>query len=145
MKNIIKEKFSIITNNIVNDDRISFGAKGVACYLLSKPDGWQFYLIDIQNHSNESLLKVKKYIKELESIGFLIRIKIKNDKGQFIGLEYRFNLEYTETIPQENRQTEKPTVGETAGRELVSYNNTNNSNTELINTKLETKINKCMG
>ena len=48
MKNIIKEKFSIITNNIVNDDRISFGAKGVACYLLSKPDGWQFYLIEIE-------------------------------------------------------------------------------------------------
>lgn len=134
MENRIRDNFSIITNNIVNDERISFGAKGVACYLLSKPVGWQFYLADIQNHSNESILKVKKYIKELETIGFLVRIKLKNDKGQFIGLDYKFNLDYTQSIPPENRQTENPTAGETAGRETISYNNTNNNNTNLINT-----------
>ena len=128
MKNKIKENFSIITNNIVNETRISFGAKGVACYLLSKPDGWKFYLNDIQSHSNESLFKVKKYIKELEEIGFLIRTKVKNDKGQFVGLEYSFNLDYTES-----QQAEKPTVEKSDCRLMVSYNNTNISNTEINN------------
>ena len=94
MENKLRDNFSIITNNIVNDERLSFGAKGVACYLLSKPIGWQFYLTDIQNHSNEGLYSVKNYIKELEDIGFLERIKIKNEKGQFVGLDYKFNLNY---------------------------------------------------
>ena len=134
MENKIKDNFSIITNNIINDERISFGAKGVACYLLSKPNGWNFYLYDIQKHSNESILKVKKYIKELELIGFLVRVKIKNEKGQFIGLDYKFNLDYLETDQLKNRQSEKPTVGKTDSQKTILYNNTNNSNTDLINT-----------
>lgn len=134
MENKIKENFSIITNNIINDERISFGAKGVACYLLSKPNGWNFYLDDIQKHSNESILKVKKYIKELELIGFLVRVKIKNEKGQFIGLDYKFNLDYLETDKSKNRQSENPTVGKTDSQKTILYNNTNNSNTDINNT-----------
>lgn len=135
MENKIKENFSIIKNNIVNDKRLSFGAKGVACYLLSKPIGWQFYLVDIQNHSNEGLYSVKGYIKELEDIGFLERIKIKNSKGQFVGLDYQFNLNYTKTDSSKNRESEKPPVGKTAGRKNPLYNNTNNNNTDINNTE----------
>lgn len=135
MENKLRDNFSIITNNIVNDERLSFGAKGVACYLLSKPIGWQFYLADIQNHSTEGLYSVKGYIKELEDIGFLERIKIKNDKGQFVGLDYKFNLNYTKTDSAKNRQSEKPAVGKTDSRKNPLYNNTNNNNTDINNTK----------
>lgn len=135
MENKIKENFSIITNNIINDERLSFGAKGVACYLLSKPESWKFYLSDIQKHSNEGLTKIKKYIKELEDIGFLVRVKVKNEKGQFIGLDYKFNLKYDKTDSQENRQLENPTVGKPP-----IYNNTNISNTNINNTNLTTLL-----
>lgn len=135
MENKIRDNFSIITNNIVNDDKISFGAKGVACYLLSKPENWKFYLSDIQRHSNEGLVKIKKYIKELEDIGFLFRDKVKNEKGQFIGLEYKFNLNYEKTDNQKNRQSGKPTVGEPP-----IYNNTNINNTDINKTNITTLL-----
>lgn len=135
MENKIKENFSIITNNIINDERLSFGAKGVACYLLSKPENWKFYLVDIQNHSGDCLSKVKRYIKELEDVGFLVRVKIKNDKGQFVGLDYKFNLDYTETETIENRQLGNPMVGFSDSRKIELYNNTNINNTDINNNK----------
>ena len=33
--------YSVINNTVLNDDRVSWEAKGMACYLLSKPDDWR--------------------------------------------------------------------------------------------------------
>ena len=61
--NFIKKNFSIISNKLINEEKLSAGAKGVACYLLSKPENWQFYLIDIKSNMKDSLSAIKKIYK----------------------------------------------------------------------------------
>lgn len=134
--NYIKDNFSIISNKIINDCNLSYGAKGVACYLLSKDniDNWKYYMKDIQNHSNETMSKIKKYIKELEEIGFLTRVKTKNEQGKFDGLKYIFNVDYLfddlKDRQLENRQLENATVGKTSDIIINNINNTKITNNE---------------
>ena len=36
--------YSIIDNTAGNDDRLSYGARGVMYKALTKPDDWKFYI-----------------------------------------------------------------------------------------------------
>lgn len=163
MRNNLKQNFSIIINDLINDSRLTAGAKGVACYLLSKPDGWKFYMEEIVSNFNESYSKIKKYIEELEDIGFLERVKRKNEKGQFF-YDYNINENYfvksTKPTPQKTiggkTTSGKPSDGNPGGGNppdgnppdgnpsdgnsisgILTANNTNISNTDLNNTDKE--------
>ncbi|MDO0823093.1 hypothetical protein [Desulfosporosinus nitroreducens] len=48
--NKTKNNFTQIDNNLIDDKSLSYGAKGILSYLLSKPDDWKFYTQDIANH-----------------------------------------------------------------------------------------------
>lgn len=87
IKNVIKANFSIIVNAIVNDPSLSAGAKGVYCYLASKPNDWQFYIEDIAKHFSDSPAKIKRFIKELETTGWLVR-RTEARKGQGKGFDW---------------------------------------------------------
>ena len=39
--------FAVLPKQALNDDRLSWEARGVLAYLLEKPDGWQVYQSDL--------------------------------------------------------------------------------------------------
>lgn len=50
MTRIIKEytnKFTVISNNEVQDKRLSWKARGIFSYLWSMPDNWDFYETEV--------------------------------------------------------------------------------------------------
>lgn len=127
--NYLKDNFSIILNSLIEDNRLSYGAKGVACYLLSKPTNWKFYMSDIQNHSTDGRTKVQNYIKELEEIGFLKRELKRDENNKILGNEYVFDLEYcSKPVRQESRQTENPLDGKSTSNNNNINNNDNSNN-----------------
>ena len=142
MKNTIKENFSIISNKLINDSRISAGAKGIACYLLSKSEDWQFYMLDIKQHFKESLGQIKKYIKELEEIGFLKRTRtttIKNGRNTFIWV-YDFSIDYIyidlnciDTKSIDTKSIDTISI-DTKDNDILIYNITN---TKITNTNIK--------
>lgn len=146
MANIIKKNFTIISNNIINCKDLSYGAKGVACYLLSKDniEDWNYRLDDIKNHSNESLYAIKKYIKELEEIGFLKRertTKVINGKNVFNWI-YDFNEDF---ILNKNCIISNSNDANSIDTNSINTNSSdiyiqNNNNTEYNNTD---NINNC--
>ena len=71
--NEIKQKLSgytAIPNELIYDSRLSANAKGLYCYLASRPDDWQFFMEEIQSHFPKG---IKSAIKELESTYWLVR------------------------------------------------------------------------
>jgi len=46
-KNIIRveknKNYSVVNNTVLRDTKISWKAKGIMAYMLSKPDDWTFY------------------------------------------------------------------------------------------------------
>ena len=71
--------FVQIDKTCLEDSRLSWKARGILVYLLSKPDGWQVRIVDLINKSPEGITAVKSAIKELEAVGYMKRTRIHRD------------------------------------------------------------------
>ena len=63
----------------VNDSRLSFKARGLHDYIISKPEDWNLNEADIINHAKEGKRAVKQAIKELEGFGYLEKYKMRDE------------------------------------------------------------------
>lgn len=78
--------FTIISNKAINDKRLSFKARGVLFYLLSKPDNWETRITDIINSSDkDGEVAIKNALKELRNLGYakLVRGEFNGKLGSF--------------------------------------------------------------
>ena len=80
---VMLDKFS------VNDSALSWKAKGLLAYLLSKPDDWQVYERDIIAHARDSRDSVRAGLKELEAAGYIVREQVRNHRGRFAAKRYQ--------------------------------------------------------
>lgn len=76
----LKHPYGYVANTIINDKTLSYNAKGVYLYILSKPDQWDFSHKRIANDSITSEYSVRKAVKELEESNLLKRTKLKNGR-----------------------------------------------------------------
>jgi len=86
---IKKEKnFVVIDKCLINDFSISWKAKGILVYLLSKPNDWILIVNDIIKHSTDGRDGVYSGLKELETAGYIKRSLEKNENNRYIGYIY---------------------------------------------------------
>lgn len=81
-----KEKtcnFTVIPNELLYDQKLSMMAKGVLCYLLSKPDHWKVQPSDIQANCGIGRQKVYSLIRELIEAGYVSRKLVRTKDGEF--------------------------------------------------------------
>jgi len=77
------EKYFTASNIPFNDETLTWEARGVMGYLLSKPNHWQVMVKDLINSGPAGLEKIQRILKELEEHGYLKRHKVKNEYGKF--------------------------------------------------------------
>jgi hypothetical protein len=63
----------------LNDEKLSFKAKGILAYLLSKPDNWQVRVGDLIKHSPEGRTSIYSGLKELKKYGYLKKNPVRID------------------------------------------------------------------
>lgn len=99
-----KERFSIVDNKVIEDKRLSFKARGLLIYMLSKPDDWKFYTDELAKRSSkDGVSAIKSALNEIENAGYLTRKQEHRKNGQFASQDWI--LTDTSTIPP---QVEKP-------------------------------------
>lgn len=79
----------------LSDDRISWKAKGLLVYLLSKPDGWKVRVGDLIKRSSDGRDSCYSGLKELERFGYLKRLPVRDEAGKILEWEsviYEFPL-----------------------------------------------------
>lgn len=86
-----KENFTQILNNLLNDERLSYGARGLMAHALTHYDDWVFNGEDYFITELDKKTKVRSCIKELVQHGYLKRIANRNEKGVFQGYKYVFH------------------------------------------------------
>ena len=74
--------FVRIENALLQDERLSYRARGVAASLLSRPDDWRFNASDLAV-KNESEHCIANAIKELRIFGYILRIKKQGVDGRW--------------------------------------------------------------
>jgi hypothetical protein len=71
-----------VNKEFIKNNQLSWKAKGILLYLLSKPDDWQTYIEDIINHSTDGKVSVATGLVELKRLGYIKKVAVRNEKGQ---------------------------------------------------------------
>lgn len=69
------------------DETLSYKARGIMSYVMSRPDDWQIWMKDLINQSeHDGRHAVRSGIKELVDKGYAKRVRVKNNEtGEFEG------------------------------------------------------------
>lgn len=131
--------FTQVANEPLNDESISWKAKGIYAYIRSKPDGWDFSAKRMQNDATDGRDGTLSGIKELEDAGYLSRER--QADGRVI-----YTPAHSKKPKPENTEEaiepkpEKPTVGNAHGGETRPISNKDiqvikkSSNKDIYNT-----------
>ena len=87
-----KKNFTMVSNDILNDHRLSGKAKGILSYLLSKPDGWEAKIEDLYKKASDGYSSLRSGIDDLILCGYMELKNVYNEKeNKFTGRYYEFN------------------------------------------------------
>lgn len=88
IKKVYDRGFTVIDNLVLNDELLSWKAKGLFCYLWSQADEWNFYVKEVAKHSKGGKDQVTTGLEELEKAGYLLRNRQRNELGQLKNNEW---------------------------------------------------------
>lgn len=153
--------YTVMSNHHLRNTELSLKAKGLLSLMLSLPENWDYTTKGLSMICKDGIDSINSGVKELEANGYVIRRRLRNEKGQLTTTEYTIFeqpqiLDMTDTPPKgenpildnlildnptqekpilENPILEKPILG---NPHQLSTNilNTNSLNTDLLNTEV---------
>ena len=147
--------YTVMANHHLRNTELSLKAKGLLSLMLSLPENWDYTTKGLSCICKDGIDSINGTIKELEEQGYVIRKRLRNDKGQLTTTEYTIleqpqSLDTSEFPPKwenpildnpilEKPIQEKPKQGEPILEEppqLNTYLQTiDKSKTDLFNTE----------
>lgn len=80
-----EKNYTVILNATIQDSRLSWKARGLHHYILSLPDDWDICIAHLSEQSiNDGMAIVKSALKELETFGYLSKVRLKDERGRFL-------------------------------------------------------------
>ncbi|NMB01819.1 MAG: helix-turn-helix domain-containing protein [Firmicutes bacterium] len=158
--------YTVMSNHHLRNTDLSLKAKGLLSLMLSLPENWDYTTKGLSMICKDGIDSINSGIKELETNGYVIRRRLRNEKGQLTTTEYTIfeqpqSLDIIDTPPKggnpildnpildntaqekpilENPILEKPKQAEPilGNPHQLSTNvlNTNSLNTDLLNTEV---------
>lgn len=158
--------YTVMSNHHLRNTELSLKAKGLLSLMLSLPENWDYTTKGLACICKDGIDSINSGVKELEANGYVIRRRLRNEKGQLTTTEYTiFEQPQTpdngDTQPKgenpildnsildnpaqekpilENPILEKPNQAEPilGNPHQLSTNvlNTNSLNTDLLNTEV---------
>ena len=132
--------YFIASKYYVEDENISWKAKGIMSYLFSKPDDWQIYQTQLEKVSKDGKASVRSTINELIDNGYMTRQSRRKSNGDFDGYDYTLH-EYPTNDGVRKMEDAKM---EDAKMEIAKSDTTNNNSTnnDLTNNDINTSATK---
>ena len=122
--------YFIASKYYVEDENISWKAKGIMSYLFSKPDDWQIYQTQLEKVSKDGKASVRSTINELIDNGYMTRQSRRKSNGDFDGYDYTLHEYPTNdgVRKMEDAKMEDAKM-EIAKMEIAKSDTTNNNST----------------
>lgn len=143
LTNKTQRGYTVIMNSIINCPKLSWKAKGIYQFLVSKPDEWDFDTKRIAANSTDGRDATATGLRELEKVGLLIRTLSRKKDGEFQGYDYEIldcvNEESVDGISVNGKPADI-VIKKEENKEIVNNNNKDEQKENFkINQKLETK------
>ncbi|WP_204190681.1 MULTISPECIES: helix-turn-helix domain-containing protein [unclassified Staphylococcus] len=132
--------YFIASKYYVEDEKISWKAKGIMSYLFSKPDDWQIYQTQLEKVSKDGKASVRSTINELIDNGYMTRQSRRKSNGDFDGYNYTL---HEHPVNDGVRKMEVAKMGD-AKMVIAKSDTTNNNltNNDLTNNDINTSATK---
>lgn len=109
--------YAMVNKAPFEDERLSWEARGVLAYLLTKPDDWQVRTADLLKRAPKcGIDRLTRILKELEDAGYLVRERRNVGRGRFEWITTVFEnpidaQEVREKTGKRRRKTSTPLPG----------------------------------
>ena len=101
--------YSVVHNDLIEDKRISFKARGLLIYLLSKPDHWRTTTSHLATIGPDGRQAIQTMMRELEQAGYVVRRRYQDPStGQWRYDTLVFDCPHLGTRPPEQLSTDCP-------------------------------------
>ena len=133
--------YTVMSNHHLRNTELSLKAKGLLSLMLSLPENWDYTTKGLAAICKDGIDSISSCIRELEKHGYIIRERMRNEKGQLTTIEYTI-LEQPKSTPPEREKPirENPVLDIPAQVEPIQENtaqlNTNKSNIKELNTDI---------
>lgn len=133
--------YTVMSNHHLRNTELSLKAKGLLSLMLSLPENWDYTTKGLAAICKDGIDSISSCIRELEKHGYIIRERMRNEKGQLTTIEYTI-LEQPKSAPPEQEKPirENPVLDIPAQVEPIQENtaqlNTNKSNKKELNTDI---------
>lgn len=102
-----RQHFLVICQAAVEDSRLSWAARGLLVYLLSRPDDWRIRVDHLRQQATSGRDAVYKLLTELRQSGYVQRQRTRGDDGRLQGTFYYVHETPPPPLP-EKPDTVKP-------------------------------------
>ena len=109
--------YTVMANHHLRNTLLSLKAKGLLSLMLSLPENWDYTTKGLSCICKDGIDSINATVKELEEQGYVVRRRIRNEKGQLTSIEYTI-LEQPQLLDtsvfspkRENPILDKPTLG----------------------------------
>ncbi len=92
-----RHRFVIVDQHAVEDTRLSWAARGLLGYLLSRPDDWTVMVRDLQRRGDLGRDGIYRLLKELRGVGYVRFERTRDGSGRIRGGQY-----LVQEIPEES-------------------------------------------
>ena len=136
------QDYTVMSNNHLKNRLLSLKAKGLISMILSLPDDWNYTTRGLAAICKEGVESIGNALKELENAGYIVRNRLRDNKGRITDTEY---VIYEQPQPPHtgepdtdnpytgNPDMDKPDMASPYTEKSAQLNN-NKANTDLSNT-----------
>ncbi len=127
-------KYFTASNEPFNDKRLSWEARGLMGYLLSKPNNWQVRMDALDKAGKAGEYKIRRMLAELRQYGYMNRIRVTVEGGKFDWITEVYESPSQNPKPsqkvQKRTSTRFSTSGSSTSGELPDIVSTDSLNTD---------------
>ena len=95
-------EYTTVDNYFVNDRSCPVDCKGFLLFMLSKPDDWNFNFKNFQKELNMGSKAIRTIINKLESLKYLKRERIRDEKGYYSWIYFVYEKPYDLSLENDN-------------------------------------------
>ena len=130
--------YTLMSNCHLRDKELSCKACGLLSKMLSLPEEWDYTTRGLAAICKDGVDSISSALKELEQRGYLVRTRLRDDKGRITDVEYNiYETPQTSQPDTDNPHTENPDMDnpdtDSPCLEKPAQYNTNKSNTQKEN------------
>lgn len=130
--------FTVIRNDVLRDERLSYRARGLLAAILSRPDNWRVTRQQLANEGCEGRDAVGTALNELEAVGYVRRVRLQTKYGTWATEIEVHDTPYSWEPAQTDRQTtvfQEPMTGKPTTEKPTSDNQSLLEETKQRNVK----------